>query len=195
MARKQGDPTFRNAIANVSNAFAAISEKAAKAANLEKMRIAKGNIRAAEAQIELEATTQRRAISRAFAQHQGTVAAQAGYRGGGAATATERSAATAASEQVATVMANASAKVGAVTAQQIPILEDPFLAKLEGGLRGREIGSSIAKSLIEEAEVFQRTSFHDLGAIPGISGARQGEKVVSLFADIKGFDLSSILNI
>jgi hypothetical protein len=185
--------SFSSNIAAVAQAFAAISERAAKQSNIDRLRIAEGNIAAGTAQIELEETTQRKKIARAFALHQGQVVAEAAYRGGGEATATERAAATAASEEVAIVTANAAAKRGALTASQAIILEDPFLARLEGGLRGREIGSTIAKSMLESADIVERRSARGLGPLPGGRG-EQFQKLITTFADIKGFDFGDLLN-
>lgn len=186
---------FSGNIAAVARAFAMLSERAVRASNAERLRIAKGNIEAGTAQIRLEETTQRRAISRAFALHQGRIAAAATYKGGGAATATERSAATAASEAVSIVTANASAKEEALNAREQVILEDPFLARLKGGLQGQQIASSIAASLASMAEIQEQHSFRTVRS--GAGGAPTFpvmEELISTIANIEGFDFGALLN-
>lgn len=182
-------------IAAVAQAFATISEKAARSANRERLRIARGNIEAGTAQLKLEETVTRTRISRAFASHQGKLAAEASYRGGGGADAAVQSASAQASDEVNIAAANFATKKAALTASQAVILEDPFLARLEGGLRGQQIGSSMAESLVAQAEIGQRIDWFDMGNIPGIHGASQGEIITTTFADVKGFDFGALLNV
>ena len=193
MAR-QPEASVQSNIAAVAQAFATISEKAARAANRERLRIAEGNIAAGVGQLKLEETVTRTRIARSFARHQGKLAAEVSYRGGGGGDATLMGASAQASDEVNIAAANLATKTAALTASQAVILEDPFLAKLEGGLRGQQIASSMATSLVDQAEIGQRRSWFDMGAIPGTSGGRQGEIITTTFADVKGFDFGALLN-
>jgi hypothetical protein len=190
---------FQSDIAGVASAFANVSTRATAAANAEALRIAQGNVRAAEAGIQLEETTQRRQVARALAEFEGQVAAASAFRGGGQAgsTAAVADAATAsAADQAAIIEANAAAKsVAAVAANQVR-LEDPVLAGIQGAIQGLGIGTDIARALIEEGELATRTSSSFIGG-----GTATGptipifENTITSVLEIPGFNLGDLLDI
>ncbi len=149
---------FKEDIAGVSKGFAEIFSKAASNQNIQKLRIAEGNIKASTEAINLEKEVGRRQVARALALHTGSVAVRQASSGGGVKGTGEAlidSATFQAADQAAILEANAAAKEAAVIFANQPILEDPILAAIEGIRVGAEVGTSIAQSLLEEAHLFQ----------------------------------------
>lgn len=180
---------FQSNVAGAATAFAEISSRAAASSNIERLRIAEGNIRAAENQIRLEESAARSNISRSLAQYQGSQAAARAFRGGGTAGtgfAVSDAATAQAADQVAIVESNAAAKeVAAAAANQVQ-LEDPVLAAIQGGIEGINFGTQIARALLEEGEVVQRQSSRQLGG-----GGAAGDPTFPVFENT----ISSILEI
>ena len=171
---------FQEEIQSVSTGFAEIFSKAASGQNIQRLRIAEGNIRAATDTIELEKTVGRRDVARALARHTGQVEAQIAFSGGGVAgtgLALIDSAGAQAADQAAVIEANAGAKEAAVIFANQPILEDPILAAIQGLETGLTVSTNIVRSLIEEADVFNFSS---------PAGFRS-------FLDVPGFDLDAII--
>lgn len=172
---------FQEDIAEVSGGFAEIFSKAAVSQNIQKLRIAEGNIGAATDAIRLEKETGRRAVAQALAKHTGAVAAHQASSGGGVKGSGEAlidSATFQAADQAAILEANAAAKEAAVIFKNQPILEDPILAAIQGIRVGSEIGISIATALFNEAEI------HNFSSPAGFT---------SIF-DVPGFDIQDFLD-
>lgn len=146
-------------IASIASEFANISSRAVSAGNRRRLDVARGNIEAAEGQIELEETTQRREIARELAVFQGSQSASRAFRGGGTtgtATRVADAATAQAADQAALAEANAAARRVSVAAANQVMLDDPVAAAIEGGLQGLSIGTQIAQSLMEQAEVTEK---------------------------------------
>ena len=165
---------FKEDIAGVAKGFGEIFSKAATSQNIQKLRIAEGNIRASTDAINLEKEVGRRQIARALALHTGTVSARQAATGGGVKGTGEAlidAATFQAADAAAVLESNAAAKEAGVIFANQPILEDPILAAIQGIQIGAEVGTSIAQSLLEEAHLFQVFSpFGGLSqqlAIPG----------------------------
>jgi hypothetical protein len=184
---------FSEDIAESGVAFAEISSRAAAAGNLRRIQTAQGNIRAATDQINLEETTQRREIARSLAQYQGQQAAGRAFRGGGALGsdfAVADAATAQAADQAAIVEANAAAKEIAAIAANQPVLEDPILAAIEGGVQGINFGTQIAQALLEEAEIGSRQSSIQLHGDPGTPPTFQN--FFTQYLDIPGLDFEEL---
>lgn len=165
---------FKEDIGGVAVGFSEIFSKAATSQNIQKLRIAEGNIRASTDAINLEKEVGRRQVARALALHTGTVSARQAATGGGIKGTGEAlidAATFQAADAVAVLEANAAAKEAAVIFANQPILEDPILAVIQGLQVGVEVGTSIAQSLLEEAHLFQSFSpfsgLQQLLIIPG----------------------------
>jgi hypothetical protein len=191
---------FESDIGAVSTQMGEISMKAAVSQNRERARIARGNIRATVDQLELEESETRKNIARDLAMYQGKLAVDAAYRGGGDATQGHASQAAMfqASERGAVATANKAAKEAAFVASQDFIKADPFLALMEGGVQGAEMGISIAKSLLAEAQDTTRISRQHIGTRSGF-GVRGGiadwSVDLSRFLDIPGFNFGKLLGV
>lgn len=178
-------------VAGVAQAFAEISAKATASANIERLRIAEGNIEAGIGQLDLQEKVQRRAIARAYAQHQGAAAASAAFRGSTTTDAPNFVAANQAAESAAIVSANRASQEAVLRAQNQVSLDDPFLAGIQGAIQGITIGTSIVSSLLESADtVTTQTSQRLTGTtIPTFSNT------ITQSLEIPGFDLSEFLSI
>lgn len=182
-------------VAGVSTAFAEVSARAAHAANVQRQQIARGNIRAAEDQINLEETTARGEVARHLSTWQGHQAAARAFRGAGAGDigtggAVSDAATAQAADQAAIIEANAAAKKVAVRVANQPMLEDPVLAAIQGGVQGLNIGTQIARALIEEADVVTRQSSRQLTVDPGMYPTY--ENTFSSVLEIPGLDLQEL---
>ncbi len=178
-------------VAGVAQAFAELSAKATASANAERLRIAEGNIQAGVSQLELQEKVQRRAIARAYAQHQGAAAASAAFRGTTSTDAPNFVAANQAAESAAIVSANRVSQEAVLRAQQQVILDDPFLAGIQGAIQGIDIGTSIVSSLIESAETVTRQTSTQIGT----GGIPTFSNIITQSLEIPGFDLSEFLSI
>ena len=191
---------FQSEIAGVASTFASITSKATAARNLSRLQTAEGNISAATAQIKLEESATRRAISRSLIQYQGSQIAARAHRGGGFAGSGEAissAAAAQAADQVALVEANAAAKEIAVIAANQVELEDPVLAALEGGLQGLQIGVQIANALLGDAEVITRQSSQRLrgGRRTKSNAPPTFQNIITEILDIPGLNIGEFLDI
>lgn len=187
---------FQSDIAGVATAFGTMASRATAAANAERLRVAEGNINAGTNQIELEERASRSQVSRALAQHQGSLAAARAFRGGGAlgtGSAASDAATAAAADQAAIIEANAAAKEVALIAANRPQLDDPVLAGIQGGVQGLNIGTQIATALLNEAEVSQSQSSVAIGSGP--QGIPVFQNIISSFLDIPGLDLAELFDI
>jgi hypothetical protein len=183
-------------IAGTSKAFAEISSRAAVAGNIERQRVAEGNIRAGTNQIRLEETTSRREIARNLAMFQGQQAAARAFRGTGggdlgSGAAVSDAATAQAADQAAIVEANAAAKEVALIASNQFHKEDPVLAAITGGIEGLNLGTQIAQALIEEGEVKTRTSSRQFRSTGG-QGPAMFNNTITSFLDIPGLDLTAL---
>ena len=189
----------------VASAFAELSAKSAAMANENRTRIAQMNIDAGQAQIDLEATDQRRQLARAFEQHRGaTLAMQAsartseGISAGNVLGTAERTA----GEQVAIVEANRAAKEQSLLASQNFMLEDVGLASIRGGLEGYALGQQIQSALDAQTTtdlregrlVTLKTDPNMLG--PGmLSQQKTIQQGDTTFIQTPGFDLANLLGL
>ena len=180
-------------VAGVAQAFAELSARATASANAERLRIAGANIEAGTSQLELQARVQRRTIARAYAQHQGSAAASAAFRGSSSTDAPNFVAANQAAESAAIVSANRIIAEAVLTAQQQVTLDDPFLAGIQGAIQGIDIGTSIVSSLLESAETVTTQTSQELN----ISGSQFPlfSNIITQSLEIPGFDLSEFLSI
>ena len=190
---------FESDIAGAATAFAEVSSRAAASANVQRLRLAEGNIRAGTQQIKLEESVNRRTVARALNQFQGSQAAGRAFRGTGGGDigtgAAVMDAATAqAADQAAVIEANAAAKEIALVVANQPILEDPMLAAIQGGVQGLNIGVQIAQALIGEGEVTTSQSTRQLGG-SGAFGAPSFpvfQNTITTDFEIPGLDLSEL---
>ena len=191
---------FSSDIAGVASTFAQVSSKSAASSNLQRLQIAEGNVRAATDQIGLEESAQRRAISRSLAQFQGAENAARAYRGAtfaGSGDAAFNSATASAADAVAIVESNAAAKEVAVLAQNQVILEDPFLAAIQGANQGIQIGSQIANSLLGAAETTTRQTSRQLqsGGALNVNAPPTFQNFITQTLEIPGLDLGSFFKL
>lgn len=191
---------FQSDIAGVATAFAGVHSKAASARNLARLKTAEGNIAAAQGQIDLQESAQRRAIARSLAQFQGSQAAGRAHRGGdggGSGSAIANAAFAQASDQVALVEANAAAREIAVIAANQVEFEDPLLAALEGGLQGLSIGTSIAQALMAEAEVVTRRGSYQLATTGPFNASAPPtfKNTITSILEIPGLDLGDFMDL
>ena len=190
---------FESEIAGSATAFAEISSRAAASANVQRLTLAEANIRAGTQQIELEESVNRRTVARALATFQGSQAAGRAFRGAGGGDigtgAAVMDAATAqAADNAAVIEANAAAKEIALIVANQPILEDPVLAAIQGGVEGLNIGVQIAQALIGEGEITTSQHAVQLGGT-GAAGAPAFpvfQNIISTAFEIPGLDLSEL---
>lgn len=182
-------------VAGTTTAFAQLSARAAESANVQRLQIAKGNIRAGKNQIRLEETKARRDIARQLGTWQGHQAVSRAFRGAGGGdlgtgSAVFDAATAQAADEAAIIEANAAAKEVALIAANQPMLEDPILAAIQGGVQGLQIGTQIAQALLDEAEVKTRQGSRQLNTGPG--GFPTFENTISTILEIPGLDLKDM---
>ncbi len=190
---------FQSDIAGSATAFASISSRAAAAANIQRMEIAQGNIRAGTDQLQLEETASRRAVARSLAQFQGSQAAARAFRGAGggdvgSGAAVSDAATAQAADQAALIEANSAAKEVALIAANRPVMEDTTLAAIQGGVQGLQIGTQIAQALMADAEVTTSQFSNQVG----FTGAGGGPTIptfqnfINQTLEIPGLDLTEL---
>jgi hypothetical protein len=189
---------FESDIAAVGKSFADVGMQAAAASNKNRARIARQNIDATTAQLELEETVARKDIARALAVNQGTLAANAAWKGGGGDDQAQAAALYQASEIAVIATANKVNKELAFIASQEFIQEDPLLAAFQSGVEGVQYGMSIAQSLLAEGKDTTRITRTHLGtqSYMGVKGGLAEWQVDhSRFMDTPGFDFGKYLGL
>lgn len=186
---------FQEEIGGAASAFAGVSSKAAAAANLRRIQMAKANITAGSHQIALEETQARKEVARNLAQYQGQQAAERAFRGAGggavgSGSATWDAANAQAADTAAIIESNASAKKLALIAANQPELEDPILAAIQGGIQGLNIGAQIAQSLLESAEIKTSNSAKQMNSVGTFAPTWQN--FVKTQLKVPGLDLGDL---
>ncbi len=164
---------FAQAI-NLASEFARLAGMAAAQANAARRQIADANIAADTFQADLVLRNTRSKLAQAFSEHVGTLAVNAAFRGSSIAdpspAAAVLSATIRASNEVAVAESNRAATVMAVVARNQFVEENVTLAKLEGGLRGLNVGQSISAALEQMTEVTRESRVSRLRSGSGAFG-------------------------
>lgn len=166
-------------VARIAAVMGQLSQSNAIRSNFRQRQIADRNIAAGQAQLDLQESAVRSRMARELAAHQGSLAANAAFRGthgAGTEEAATRSAGLVASSELAFTRANKAAEEAALVASQQFVPEDPTAAAMRGALEGIAMGSELESLLLSATQTTTRkTNLDD----DGIRGFREREIAIT----------------
>jgi hypothetical protein len=183
-----------NSVAAIASEMGRLAATATAQSNLQRQRIAAGNIRSGTAQLVREESVQRRTVARALAKHIGqTVTAQA-YRGGGGRSSEQGlfAATSEAADQTAGIAGTRAANEARLMSSQQVVTEDRFLSGNQGAVQGLNIGTQIASALASQTEEEFRQSSEQLD---NHSQSPTFSNTIDVVANTPGLNLSNVLGL